>query len=355
MHRLLLVPIVLFLVGSALLPAQRRRWDDRMPEFRHVEYRNERFESPALGGREQAYGVFLPIGYDDEENADETYPLVIWLHGLFEDHRRFAFRGGGEVLDEMIGDGDFPPCVFVCAEGDRSSFWLDAGEDRNYESMVVEDLLAHLEKTYRIREERGQRAITGTSMGGLGALKIALKHPDAFGTVSVHSAAILPRDPKDIEREFPALRRAGRIAESLFGDPIDIDRYEAENPLCLVDEADPEILSALKIRFDCGSNDRYGFAKTNVRLHEALEEREIDHEWLLVEDGDHGWGSGYNQAALPAALRFLARSFATESGLSGLGGLLPGGTDAGSDDDGGKQPDAGKSAPKKDAPAPGRR
>lgn len=333
MKSTLLIPLLSALAAATLalpLDAQgrRERRPSAPPKLENVTWTEGSFESKALGGKPAEFGVFLPKGYDDEENAEKRYPLIVWLHGMFEDHRRFLHRGGGKVLDDMIGEGELPEVVMVCADGDRSSFWTNAvAEGAAYEDLVTEDLLAHITKTYRVRDDRNGRAIMGVSMGGYGALKIALKDPALFGTVAVHSAAVLPAEPDELFERFPWLRDRGasRLA-SVFGDPIDVDRYREENVLQLAEEIDVAKLDGLRIYFDCGTADRYDFDATNQQLHELLERREIPHVFRLVEDGGHSWGDGATQAALPHSLAFVAAQFAQRAATQGLEHLLgPGG------------------------------
>ena len=305
------------------LAAQRGREASRPAELEHGTFEVERFDSKAIGGRAE-YGVYLPKGYEDKENADRRYPLVIWLHGLNEDHERFHRRGGSAVLDKAIGEGHFPEVVFVTANGGRR-FYINGGESNDYEDLITIDLVEHVEKTYRVEKARPQRALMGVSMGGYGALKIAFKHPQMFGVVAAHSAAVLPRDPAQLEVKFPWIKRWGggqRLARSLFGDPLDQKRWDAENLLCLGENLDTKELAGLKIYLDCGDQDRYGFAEPNEELHDILGTKKIAHTWRLVEGGNHGWRSGYNQSALPHSLKFVAAAWAAGKGASGLNGLL---------------------------------
>jgi len=305
------------------LDAQRGRESRRAPKLEHGVFEIERFESEAIDGKAE-YGIYLPNGYHDEANAERRYPLVIWLHGLNEDHQRFHRRGGAAVLDEMVGAEDFPQAIFVTPNGGRS-FYINGGDAKRYEDLITVDLMEHIERTYRVAAKRSQRALMGVSMGGYGALKIALRHPQLFGVVAAHSAAILPRDPSTLEDKFPWLKRWGgaqRLARSLFGDPLDQERWDAENVLAIGDGLDRAELAGMKIYIDCGDEDRYGFAEPNGELHEILSEKKISHTWRLVEGGDHGWRSNYNQRALPHSLKFVAAAWAAGKGTSGLEGLF---------------------------------
>jgi enterochelin esterase family protein len=244
------------------LDAQRRRERSDPPTaLKSGHFTTDTFESEAVGRAQ--YGIYLPKGYEDEANAERRYPLVVWLHGLNEDERRFAERGGAEVLDRMIGDGEIPELILVSPDGSRS-FYINSGDGNGYEDLVTTDLLAHLEKTYRLAEGRAQRALMGVSMGGYGALKIAFKRPELFGAVAAHSAAILPRDPDQLTVQFPWLQgRGSRMLDAMFGDPIDRERWDAENVLALADRLDPAALSGLHVYVDCGDQDRYGFEAPN--------------------------------------------------------------------------------------------
>lgn len=297
------------------LAAQRPDRDIEPPELQHGTFTTHSFESEALAG-DAEYGVYLPKSYDQEGSQDRRYPLVIWLHGMFEDHERFHVRGGSKVLDEMIGDGAVPEMVFVTANGGRS-FYINT-EERGYEDLITKDLVQHVEGKYRVHG-REQRALMGVSMGGYGALKMAFKQPQLFGTVAAHSAALLPRDPDTLEEVFPWLKRWGgaqRLLSGLFGNPVDAERWAAENLLILSENLEGGDLTDLSIYMDCGDQDRYGFATPNTELHEILTGKGIDHTWRLVEGGNHGWRANYNQQALPHSLEFVAAVWAARKGTS---------------------------------------
>lgn len=311
--------VTISLLISSLSAQGRRGRNSPPPTLEHLDFSDETFASKALDGAAK-YGVFLPKDYGAEENADRNYPLVIWLHGMNEDHRRFYTRGGGQMLDDLTGKGEIPKMVFVCANGDRSSFYINGkGPGRAYEDLIREDLLEHIESTYRVSAERSQRAITGVSMGGYGALKIALKNPDAFGAVATHSAAVLPRSVEELERNFPWVqnRRGRGLLTSVFGDPLDEELWKQENLLLLVDGLEDQDLDDLRICLGASDQDRYRFDISNTELHELLEEKGIEHNWTLTEGGGHSWGSGYMQTALPDTLRFLGMGFTGESPVGG--------------------------------------
>ncbi|MGC6487182.1 MAG: alpha/beta hydrolase [Planctomycetota bacterium] len=302
---------ILYVTLSALallsaLPAQRRGRRDRSPrEMQHFTYSEERFDSEAVG-RRMPYGVYLPKGYDDDANKQQRWPLIVWLHGMWEDHNRFHSRGGAQMLDKAVSEGWLPPCVFVTANGGRSSMYMNRGKER-WQDLISDDLLKHVCASYRVREQRDGRALMGVSMGGMGALRIAFTEPELFGAVAVHSSAVFAKDPDDMPARLKGF--AGRLG---FGDPIDKQVWKKVNPTCIADRLDEASLEGLRIYFDAGSDDRYGFDSGNKLLHACLEQRGIPHRWRLVDGGGHSWGDRFQDQTLPNSFRFVGAMFRGE-------------------------------------------
>lgn len=317
------------LSADASAQRERGRRGQAKVKLSNLVYKTGTMKSEALK-RKVTYSVFLPKDYDAKENTQTRYPTIFFLHGMFEDHQRFYSRGGAPVLDKLVGNGSLPKLVFVCVNDfSRSSFYIN-GKRLKVEDMILQELVPHIEKTWRCKKGRAHRALLGVSMGGFGVLKIAFKHPGVFGVVASHSAAILPEDPDKLLDVFPwAERYSDRMIKPVFGRPVDDKLWAAENPLSLARKLDPDTLKGLKVYFDCGDQDRYGFHQPNIELHEVLDEREIQHTWRLVKGGNHGWNSretpnGYNQTALPHSLRFIAAAWTQKRAIKGLSGLLGG-------------------------------
>ncbi len=312
----------------AASPAQRNRrgGDVPPPDLECGTYAAREFASEAMA-RKIPYGIYLPKSYDAAENKDRKYPLVVWLHGMWEDHMRFHDRGGSQALDDLIGKKEVPELILVCPSPGRSSFYINGKDSGRAEDMVVKDLLAHIAATYRVEADRSKRALMGVSMGGMGALKIAFKHPELFATVATHSAAVFPPDLDKLSDRFKKAMKSEWLApmlEETFGDPIDKELWAANNPLALVAGHDNEQLSTLQIYFDAGTKDRYGFDGTNELLDAALTEKRVPHTWRKIEGGGHSWGEGLAKSSLPDSLRFVAREFAKAAGQAALrDALLP--------------------------------
>ncbi|MCA1630689.1 MAG: esterase family protein [Acidobacteria bacterium] len=242
------------------------------------------FESASLGQKVRC-AISLPASYD----ADKTrrYPVVFFLHGLNNDERSWEAEGMQARLEALRAAGKVGDFLVAMPFG-ANSFYLNAKDGARYEDAVVKDFLPFVDKTYRTLAKPSARVIEGISMGGYGALLIAFKHPEAFAGVAAHSAALfdeLPAPPAD-----QADRRAGfryALATRLFGAPPDLSYFQANNPLALA-RANAARIKRLKIYFDVGDRDRYGFQGGNRKLDALLTEAGVKHEFTLAA-GDHGW------------------------------------------------------------------
>lgn len=305
--RAILLTSIALLTFAALLPAQRGGRRSQAPkEMKNFTFEDERFESKSVGKR-MPFGIYLPKGYDDEANQGKTLPLIIWLHGMWEDHTRFHGRGGALELDKAVTEGKLPPCIFVTANGGRSSMYVNR-DDEKWEDLISKDLLDHVCKEYRVSKDRNQRAIMGISMGGMGALRIAFTHPDLFGAVAAHSSAVFAENPKDLP---PNLKKfATRLGlDEVFGNPIQKEPWEKANPVCIASRVDTADLRKLLIYFDAGTADRYGFATGNELLHKCLDKRKVRHTWRLIDGGGHSWGNRFQHETLPHSFAFVGEMF----------------------------------------------
>lgn len=257
----------------------------------HSEVRTGSFESRSLG-REVGYVVDLPPSY---ASGERRYPVVYALHGLFESGAFWERRGLAAAFAAARQRGDLPDVIVVAPDG-ANSFYVNGLAGR-YEDMLVEDLVEHVEKTFRVAQGRSGRALFGVSMGGYGALRMAFKHPELFAAAAAHSAMLLEKVPTAEDGA-----RRGQLAAfaRVFGDPIAPAAWAAEDPLALAAKLDPKASPALY--FDCGSEDRYGLSVGNQELHRRLGTRGVEHEFAL-HPGDHGYE--YVRSVIDRSTRFL--------------------------------------------------
>src|SRR5437764_12398734 len=138
--------------------------------------------------------LILPEG----EDVRGPFPAFYLLHGLSDDHTAWVRRTSIERYAQGLplitvghDDDEGQPLIIVMPDGGRG-FYTDAREGFAYETAMLE-LIGYVDQTFRTDARREARAIGGLSMGGYGALKLALKHPDLFGSANSHSGALVRR------------------------------------------------------------------------------------------------------------------------------------------------------------------
>jgi enterochelin esterase family protein len=162
-----------------------------------------------------------------------------------------------------------------------------------------------IEGKYAIRRERKARGITGISMGGYGALRLAFAYPELFSSVSAESAALITDSPAELNTAMRARTPLGRVLGMLFGNPINVAHWRQNDPLELA-KRNAAGIRKLAIYFNCGRNDDYGFEKGAEALHRQLEAEGIAHEFHLYR-GDHSLD--YFEEHIGETIEFHARAF----------------------------------------------
>lgn len=241
-------------------------------------------QSAALG-RELKFAVQLPPSY--ERDSKRHYPVLYFLHGMNGNEREFERRGVAAAVAKMRGEGKIGEFIIVAPAGENS-FYLNAKNGVRYEDAIIKDLIPHVEKTYRTINTRDGRAIQGLSMGGYGALMLAFKHPEMFSSVTAHSSALFVELP-DTSGTDRRAQFVSRLIGNMYGNPPDVEYFKANNPINLAETNAAAIKkSGLKIYFDVGEQDRYGFQPSNKTLDELLTKSGVTHEFHTFPGG-HGW------------------------------------------------------------------
>lgn len=265
-----------------------------------VEYGS--LQSAALG-KELKFAVQLPPSYQKE--AKRRYPVLYFLHGMNGNEQEFEKRGVAAAINKLRDEGKIGEMIIVSPAG-GNSFYLNSKSGVLYEDAIIKDLIPYIEKTYRVIGTPATRSIQGISMGGWGALLLAFKHPEMFSTVTTHCAALfneLPHPSGDDRRAQFMLRLIGNI----FGNPPDEEFFRSVNPVFVVEQNLAAIKkSGIKIYFDCGEQDRYGFQEPNKAFDEKLTKLGLAHEFHMFPGG-HGWE--YMISVADHSYAFLWKSF----------------------------------------------
>jgi S-formylglutathione hydrolase FrmB len=240
------------------------------------------FRSQALQ-RDMQYRVFLP-----QNPGKQKLAVVYLLHGgdgTFRDWSNYS-----NVAQLVASD-----LILVMPQGDYS-YYTNAAMRRQdrYEDYIVNDLSADVEVRFPARTDRGGRAIVGVSMGGFGAVKLALRHPEKYAFAGALSAAIdVPRRPFSWKRLSQS-----RAYREMFG-PDGSDSRRNNDPFVLVRTADPA--AAPYFYMTCGRQE--ALVSPNREFAALLARYRISHEFHEVPGG-HNWNQwNTNLAGLFESLR----------------------------------------------------
>lgn len=286
--------------------------------------------SQALG-ISKAIRIYLPPSYST--NNGVRYPVLFYLHGLSGSEADWTTAGHlDSTLDSMIARGS-AEAIVVMPDGDdgwwtTANMFADGAACRadttrkepaathcvpwlHYDDYVARDLVAYIDRTYRTLHTRESRGIAGLSMGGYGAITIALAYPEVFSAAASHSGVLAPlyvgpkpfapppsyaRDTIGLKAAAGGLWRTQRVA---FG--LDTMGWWARDPGRLARRA----ISLRKapmpaLRFDCGIADTY--IEENRAFHATLNNLGVSHEYAEWSGG-HNWT--YWRTHLPESLAFL--------------------------------------------------
>ena len=153
-------------------------------------------ESPQL-----SLGIYLPPGY--EKQPKKRYPVVYWLHGYSGWKNTTGMTDWGDreaevTINKLIESGAVEPMIIVMPDGSNrfgGSFYTNSYTTGNWEDFIAHELPEYIDSNYRSIPKPESRGIAGHSMGGYGALKIAMKHPDIFSSVYGHCSCCLTLSP----------------------------------------------------------------------------------------------------------------------------------------------------------------
>ena len=261
------------------------------------------FDSRALH-RGVRYCTMLPPNYANE--GGKRYPVLYFLHGLGENEQALMRSGGWGLIEDLQREHKVGDFLMVAPEG-RGSFFINSADGHDlYSDFLITEFLPFIEIHYRISRNRKARGVTGLSMGGFGALRLAFAHPELFGSVSAQSPALITETPAQLNGD---LRNAGPLTQlltSVFGNPIDAAHWKQNNPFALARKNQVQVKTQT-IYINCGDQDDYGFAVGASQMHKQLLGEGVRHEFHLYP-GRHG--ADYFLSHLGETIEFHWNAFA---------------------------------------------
>ena len=254
-----------------------------------AELREYSFPS-VIRGRETAYYLAIPRSGPERPGP---FPVVFLLHGAWDGHDAWAKQMGAETLATLA---DSFGLILVMPDGEPFGWYLD-GRETAIESYLIRELRPHVFQSQPLADPR-RVGISGLSMGGHGALTLALKHPGLFKAVGAMSAVTdlaahagsghALNHQLNIER---VLGPAGREGRNWRG-------HSARG----LTETKPEVLHSVPIILSVGRGDKLTLAE-NQAYHRLLTDMGIEHVYQ-ESPGGHDWA--YWSAQLPIHLDFMA-------------------------------------------------
>lgn len=227
-----------------------------------------------------SYHIHIPDLYDKEE--ERHFPVLYWLHG----------RDGGlkglprlvEHFDLAIREGRIPPMLIVFPNGMPDRMWCDSKDEQvPVETVVVKELVPHIDATFRTIPSRQGRIIEGFSMGGYGAARLGLKYHNVFGTVSILGAGPLQREFTPLVGPRNLARKRATILQSVYGG--DQAYFKAQSPWALAEKHARNVSDRSSIRQAIGSRD--GCLEFNRDFHEHLTNLQIPHAFQVADKVGH--------------------------------------------------------------------
>ncbi|MDE6249271.1 MAG: esterase family protein [Paramuribaculum sp.] len=227
--------------------------------------------------------VALPEQY---ETTDCDYPVVYLLNGYGGDYRTWPSIINVDSLATRYN------CLVVCPSG-FNSWYFDSPVDESMqmESFITSELVLAIDSLYRTRADRSGRAITGLSMGGHGALWLAIRHSDLFGSAGSTSGGV----------DFTPWPDSWKIKDFLGTQDSNPERWRSHTVASLVPDLKP---SQLNLIIDCGTEDF--FYDVNCSLDHALNEAHIPHAFITNPGAHNG---AYWSRSIGPQFDFFARHF----------------------------------------------
>ncbi|MFC1692115.1 alpha/beta hydrolase [Candidatus Latescibacterota bacterium] len=286
----------------------------------------ESVHCPALEGNllgdapDRSVIIYLPPGYED--NPDKRYPVIYLLHGYYDDPLIWTkTRNISNICNTLIEHEAIQSMIIVMPNAKNKylgSWYTNSSVAGNWEDFITQNLVAYVDSTYQTIPQSASRGIAGHSMGGYGAMKLAMKHPDIYGAVyslsgvlvfdnfyldrsrknivlavkaeslpedgslnfAISSAVVFTPNPdtQPFQCDFP-LDENGQLIESVW------QKWLQHDPLTMITSFRENLLLLRGLRLDCGTSD--GWCITGNRIFsQALKDANIPHVFEEYE-GNH--------------------------------------------------------------------
>ncbi|MGQ9620094.1 MAG: alpha/beta hydrolase-fold protein, partial [Bacteroidales bacterium] len=232
--------------------------------------------------------VYTPPGY---YSGKQKYPSIYNFHGSGGGSPARQWDRVYRTLTDAIEKGLADPVIYVFVNGMGDRFYANYEEDSLFiERSIITELIPFIDQHYRTVASGKFRAADGFSMGGFGALMIAMKHPDLFSSVVSYGAALIGAD------------RAVRPGE-LFSSE---DHFSQYNPFMLATLNRNKIRKGLAVRLVCGDQD--SLMKNNISFINHMDSLRIEVDFVEVKGLAHDTKGLFRETGIES-LKFIWKHF----------------------------------------------
>ncbi len=213
---------------------------------------------------------FVVIQPSSSVNDKGSYPVIYLLHGYGGNYAQWS-----KISPQLAKTADDLKVIFVCPDGGKGSWYFDSPIDSTirYESYITKELVGYIDAHYPTKASTKSRAITGLSMGGHGALFLAIRHPELFGAAGSTSGGV----------DFRPFPKNWDIKNALGVFEANQERWYDYTVMHQVETLSNNQLALI---IDCGVDDF--FLPVNRALHEKLLQLKINHDYI-ERPGGHAY------------------------------------------------------------------
>lgn len=219
------------------------------------------------------------------------YPVMYLLHGFSGNYADWITKV--PAISQLADQYHF---IIVCPDGNFASWYFDSpmNADWKYETYISGELIHYIDTHFATITNRNGRVITGLSMGGHGALFLAIRHQEVYGAAGSMSGCV----------DLVPFAKSFGISQVLGDYESNPQRWKDNSVINMIENLSP---GALSIIFDCGYSD--GFYPSNLAMHQRMVEKKIPHDFI-VRNGGHSWEYWGNSIVYQAL--FFSRYFKTQ-------------------------------------------
>ena len=274
------------------------RWVNKPSKaYANLPIQHKTFRSRSMGA-DVGYCIYLPPDYDKSERTKSRYPVVYYLHGG---------RPGSELksvnlsafIERAIRSKQIPPMIYVFINGGPMSHY-DYPQIKNGqgESVFIEELIPHVDSTYRTIASRKGRGIEGFSQGGRGTTRIMFRHPELFCSAAPGGGGFAT-EKKISEND-------GHESDRI----VFAEGYNAYDTARVYASSEKQKQYPLRILIHVGT--KGSNYENNLAYMQFLERLGIKFEKLIVKDVPHSARLIYERQG-DALMKFHAQNFSADS------------------------------------------